>query len=35
MTGLLEAASEIRSSGEFRFLDRSTTTAELVKLMRI
>jgi 2-methylisocitrate lyase-like PEP mutase family enzyme len=35
MTGFLEAASEIRSSGEFRFLDRSTTTAELVKLMRI
>ena len=35
MTGFLEAASEIRSSGEFRFLDRCTTTAELVKLMRI
>ena len=35
MTGFLAAASEIRNSGEFRFLDRCTTTAELVKLMRI
>ena len=35
MTGFLEAASEVKNSGEFRFLDRCTTTAELVKVMRI
>jgi 2-methylisocitrate lyase-like PEP mutase family enzyme len=35
MTGFLEAASEVRDAGEFGFLDRCTTTTELVKLMRI
>ena len=35
MTGLLEAAHEIRDTGEFRFLDRSLTTPELNKLMSI
>jgi 2-methylisocitrate lyase-like PEP mutase family enzyme len=35
MTGFLEAASEVKNSGEFHFLDRSTTTADLLKLMRI
>jgi len=33
MTGFLEAIKEIRSAGEFSFLDRSVTTAELIKLM--
>jgi 2-methylisocitrate lyase-like PEP mutase family enzyme len=35
MTGLLDAACEVRDSGQFSFLDRSVTTAELNKLMRI
>jgi 2-methylisocitrate lyase-like PEP mutase family enzyme len=35
MTGFLEAASELKNSGQFRFLDRSVTTPELLKLMRI
>ena len=35
MTGLADAAREIRDTGEFRFLDRSLTTPELNKLMRI
>jgi len=35
MTGLLDAAREVKESGQFGFLDRSTTTAELVALMRI
>ncbi|MBW8867892.1 MAG: isocitrate lyase/phosphoenolpyruvate mutase family protein [Acidobacteria bacterium] len=35
MTGLLDAAREVKESGQFGFLDRSTTTAELIALMRI
>lgn len=35
MTGLLDAASEVKNAGEFGFLDRCTTTAELIKLMRV
>jgi 2-methylisocitrate lyase-like PEP mutase family enzyme len=35
MTGFLEAASEVKQSGQFDFVDRSLTTAELLKLMRI
>jgi 2-methylisocitrate lyase-like PEP mutase family enzyme len=35
MTGFLEAATEVRNSGEFRFLDRCASTPELVKLMRV
>ena len=35
MTGLLDAACEVRDQGQFSFLDRSTTTAELNKLMEI
>jgi len=35
MTGLLDAASEINDKGEFSFLDRSVTTPELNKIMRI
>jgi 2-methylisocitrate lyase-like PEP mutase family enzyme len=35
MTGLLEAASEVRNAGQFAFLDRCTTTAELIRLMRV
>jgi 2-methylisocitrate lyase-like PEP mutase family enzyme len=35
MSGLLEAAREVKESGQFGFLDRSTTTAELIALMRI
>jgi 2-methylisocitrate lyase-like PEP mutase family enzyme len=35
MTGFLEAASEVKNSGRFRFLDRCVSTPELVKLMRI
>jgi 2-methylisocitrate lyase-like PEP mutase family enzyme len=35
MTGFLEAVNEIRTSGEFSFLDRSVTTAELVSRMGI
>jgi 2-methylisocitrate lyase-like PEP mutase family enzyme len=35
MTGFLEAASEVRNSGQFRFLDRCVATPELVKMMRI
>lgn len=35
MTGLLEAASEVKSAGTFTFLDRSLTTPELQKLMQI
>ncbi len=35
MTGFLEAASEVKNAGEFRFLDRCASTPELVKLMRI
>jgi 2-methylisocitrate lyase-like PEP mutase family enzyme len=35
MTGLLNAASEVRDLGQFEFLDRCVATAELNKLMRI
>jgi 2-methylisocitrate lyase-like PEP mutase family enzyme len=35
MTGLLEAASEVRDTGQFGFLDRCATTPELHKFMRI
>jgi 2-methylisocitrate lyase-like PEP mutase family enzyme len=35
MTGFLEAASEVKNSGQFRFLDRCASTPELVKLMRV
>ena len=34
MTGLIDAAIEVRDKGEFGFLDRSATTADLNKLMR-
>jgi 2-methylisocitrate lyase-like PEP mutase family enzyme len=33
MTGFLEAVREVRDTGEFGFLDRSVSTAELNKLM--
>jgi len=35
MTGLLEAANEVKDAGSFGFLDRSATTAELNGIMRI
>ncbi len=35
MTGLLDAAFEVKSAGQFTFLERSLTTAELQKLMGI
>jgi 2-methylisocitrate lyase-like PEP mutase family enzyme len=35
MTGLLNAALEINTTGQFNFLDRSLTTTELQKLMGI
>jgi len=35
ITGLLNAACEVRDAGQFSFLDRSVTTQELNKLMRI
>ena len=35
MTGLLEAAREVKNSGQFGFLDRSVTTAELNETMRV
>jgi len=35
MTGLIEAAREVRDMGQFSFLDRSVTTPEINKLMRI
>jgi 2-methylisocitrate lyase-like PEP mutase family enzyme len=35
MTGLLEAAREVRDTGSFGFLDRSATTAELHAIMHI
>ena len=35
MTSLVDAAREVKESGQFGFLDRSTTTAELIALMRI
>jgi 2-methylisocitrate lyase-like PEP mutase family enzyme len=35
MTGFLDAAREVKDSGEFGFLDRSISTAELLTLMRV
>jgi 2-methylisocitrate lyase-like PEP mutase family enzyme len=35
MTGFLEAASEVKDTGQFDFLDRCVTTPELNKLMGI
>ncbi|MDE3138000.1 MAG: isocitrate lyase/phosphoenolpyruvate mutase family protein [Acidobacteriota bacterium] len=35
MTGLIEAAHEVKATGEFTYLDRGVTTRELNKLMRI
>jgi 2-methylisocitrate lyase-like PEP mutase family enzyme len=35
MTGLLDAAREVKDTGQFGFLDRVLTTAELANLMRI
>jgi len=35
MTGLLDAAREIKETGQFGFLDRSATTADLNNLMQI
>jgi 2-methylisocitrate lyase-like PEP mutase family enzyme len=35
MTGFLEAVAEVNDKGQFGFLDRSVTTPELLKLMRI
>jgi len=35
MTGFLDAVSEVKDEGQFGFLDRCVTTAELNKLMRI
>jgi 2-methylisocitrate lyase-like PEP mutase family enzyme len=35
MTGLLDAAREVKDTGQFGFLDRSVTTPELNELMRI
>jgi 2-methylisocitrate lyase-like PEP mutase family enzyme len=35
MTGLLDAVREVKDAGQFAFLDRCVTTAELNKLMQI
>lgn len=35
MTGLIEAAREVQGAGTFGFLDRSASTADLLKLMQI
>jgi 2-methylisocitrate lyase-like PEP mutase family enzyme len=35
MTGLLDAACEVKDTGQFRFLDRCVTTPELNKVMQI
>lgn len=35
MTGLLEAAREVREGGTFGYLDRAATTPELIGVMRI
>ena len=35
MTGFLEAAREVKESGQFGFIDRSASTAELLTLMRV
>jgi len=34
MTGFLDAAREVQQSGEFRFLEKSVTTADLLVLMK-
>jgi len=35
MTGLLDAATELKDKGQFGFLDRCLTTPELIKIMQI
>ena len=35
MTGLIDAVTEVKDTGQFGFLDRCVTTPELNKLMRI
>ena len=35
MTGFLEAAREVKDSGQFGFLDRTVSTAELLGVMRV
>ena len=35
MTGLLEAANEVKQKGQFSFVERSATTAELAQIMGI
>jgi hypothetical protein len=35
MTGLLDAACEVKDTGQFGFLDRCVTMLELNKLMQI
>jgi hypothetical protein len=35
MTGLLDAAREVKDTGRFGFLDRCVTTQELNEIMRI
>jgi 2-methylisocitrate lyase-like PEP mutase family enzyme len=35
MTGLLDAVREVKDTGQFGFLDRALTTADLLNLMRI
>jgi len=35
MTGFLEAASEVKNAGQFRFLDRCVSTQELLNTMRV
>src|SRR5439155_11410035 len=34
MTGFLSAATEVKEAGQFSFLDRCASTAELIQLMR-
>lgn len=35
MTGFLQAVSEVKDSGEFGFVERCTSTQELLKLMKV
>jgi len=35
MTGFLEAVREVQSSGQFKFLDKSVATSDVLKLMGI
>jgi 2-methylisocitrate lyase-like PEP mutase family enzyme len=35
MTGFLEAASEVKNSGQFLFLDRCASTQELLNIIRV